>query len=358
MSVLGLSAQTTASFSYAFPSAGASEGPLYVALGIPFYDMATAGSIEADFGVAHALLVTTHASEETCENVPYTDHGFDFPAPLAVGAADYSTYTVHGTPENYDELFLLTLTVYPTYDVYDTVMYHGTLPDGIEEGDNDVTETSIHGCDSVVHLYALLCPMTTEDGDGLTYPTVVMNDRYCWTQENLKATHYTDGTSVPNAMVYQTGLNPDANENLNTYGRLYTWFSAMGVNEDGSEAPTADAKGFYQGICPEGWHVPNKKEFTALSSYAVEDLNSTELWVNGANNTNSTGFTALPAGQYNGQLNRFEGLHSQTNFWSCLPSSESYPTALTMMIAYYCGESKQMNEPTHNAYSVRCVKNY
>ena len=362
VSALMVSAQTSPSFAYGFPMAGKSVGPLYVAMGLPFYKVAStpSGSIKADPGVAHALLVTTHASEETCENVPYSDpaHGFDFPAPLAVGTTEHSKYTVHGTHEKYDELYLLTLTVHPTYDVYDTVMYHGTMPAGITEGDNDVTWTTIHGCDSVVHLYALLCPMTAEDGDHLLYPTVVMNDRYCWTQQNLKATHYTDGTSVPNAMVYQTAQYPDATENLNTYGRLYTWFSAMGVNEDGSETPVPDAKGFYQGICPDGWHVPTQKEFNALFSYAVEDLNSTELWVNGLNNTNSTGFTALPAGQYNGQLNRFEGLRSQTNFWSCLPTSSTYPSALTLMIAYYCSESMLVNKPTNDAYSVRCVKNY
>ena len=355
MSAIILYAQTPSTFAYAFPAAGKTEGPLYVALGVPFYETVKADAFEVDYGIAHALLVTTQVSDETCENVPYTENGFNLPAPLPVGEGEYSNYTVHGTFENYDERVLLALTVYPTYDVEDTVMYHGTLPEGVQEGDNIMVEAqSIHGCDSIVHLYALLCPLTV-DADNITYPTVVMDGQFCWMKNNLQSIHYSDGTNIPQALVYNTPMNSNTDENLAQYGRLYTWYSAMHVNEDGSETPEPDAKGFYQGACPTGWHIPSTREITKLFSNPAPAISSVNLWENVSTNTNSTNFDARPAGFYNHQANRFESMGTQTNFWS---STLSNPNALTLMLSYYCNESQLINEPVRNAYSVRCVKNY
>ncbi|MCR4964407.1 MAG: fibrobacter succinogenes major paralogous domain-containing protein [Bacteroidales bacterium] len=357
-SVLSMTAQTTET-AYAFPVGGATVGNTYAAIGLPFYEQVASGTIEVDLGVAHALLVTQEVTGETCENVDYTGNGFNLPAPLTPGTSEHSRYEVNGAPLNYDLRTILTLTVYPIYEVYDTMMYHGEMPSGIVEGDNNLALLTIHGCDSLVHLYALLCPYTVNDADDTVYNTVVMNNRYCWTQRNLKAVHYTDNSDVASALVYTSSLSPDADANLETFGRLYTWYSAMNVSEDGSETPVADSYGFNQGVCPTGWHIPTAVEMNALHTYAAADLNSTEEWLGPIANTNSTGFSALPAGFYNAQTNRFEDLHTHTNFWSASSTtSTTFPEALTFMLEGHCAESLLINEPTSNAYSVRCVKDY
>jgi len=358
LSVLSMVAQTPTT-AYAFPVGGATVENTYAAIGLPFYEQVTSGSYAVDYGVAHALLVTQEITDETCENVDYTENGLNLEAPLTPGSQEYTTYVVNGASLNYDLQTVLTLIVYPTYELYDTIMYHGTLPDGVEEGDNDMELTSIHGCDSVVHLYAMLCPLTVTDVDDTIYGTVVMNNRYCWTQTNMTAVHYSDNSDVANALVYSSSMSPNEDENLQIFGRLYTWYSAMNVSEDGSETPVCDDNGFCQGVCPEGWHIPTAVEMNALHTYATADLNSTEQWLGPIVNTNSTGFSALPAGQYNAQTDRFENLLTHTNFWSASSTASTvYPEALTLMLESFCAESILVNESTSNAYSVRCVKDY
>ncbi len=367
ISLCGLLSSMTAQtepFTHAFPVAGSTENNTYVALGLPFYEQISEGNVEVDFGVAHALLITTAIEDETCQNVDYTENSLNLEAPLEVGTHEYpNQYVVNGSPENYDLRGTILLTVYPTYDVYDTMMFHGELPtiDDVQlvEGDNVFTLATIHDCDSLIHLYALLCPYTVNDVDNTEYNTVVMNERYCWTQSNLQTEHFADNSEIPGAFVYTSTLSPDAAENLQLFGRLYTWYSAMNISEDGSESPETDENGFTQGICPEGWHVPTAKEMNALFSYPAADLNSLEEWFQPNHNTNSTNFSLLPAGYYDASIDRFENLHTYTYLWSSADNASTSPLkAMTMKVTTYCEESMLSDEPTTNAYSVRCVKNY
>lgn len=150
---------------------------------------------------------------------------------LSEGVKKYEQYVVNvDTLYNYDLIKRLTLTVWPTYEVYDTVMFHGDFPAGINEGANNLDLATVHSCDSVVHLYAMICPFTVIDGSNITYPTLVL-DRYCWTQRNSQATVYDDGNATPvaRALVYQSNRHPDVAANESVYGRLYTWWSAAGT---------------------------------------------------------------------------------------------------------------------------------
>ena len=88
--------------------------------------------------------------------------------------------------------------------------------------------------------------------------------------------------------------------------------------------------------------------------YGAEALRSPLYWITGAGN-NSTGFTALPAGYYNGSIERYENLLGATYFWSTSntgggTSSSAYSTFLN------CDYILQVQNAYGNGYSVRCIK--
>jgi uncharacterized protein (TIGR02145 family) len=148
------------------------------------------------------------------------------------------------------------------------------------------------------------------DIDGNTYATVQIGTQ-TWMAENLKTTRYRNGDLIgttssdirsENTPKYQWAYNGNV-ENVNTYGRLYTWYSVTDTRN----------------VCPVGSHIPTNDEWTILIDYlinngygylgsgddiaksfaaswgwtinSVEGNTGTNQW-----NNNSSGFTALPAG--------------------------------------------------------------
>ncbi len=186
------------------------------------------------------------------------------------------------------------------------------------------------------------------DGNGNQYNTVRVGCD-CWTKENSFATHYTDGTQAPGTYVYYASLYPDTAQNLATYGRLYDWFTALGLPH-GYSGPISDT---IQGICPEGWHIPTSQQFTNLIAFPADHLKSPDLWI--MPGTNETDFTALPGGYYNTLSNQFYNLRGNAYFWTSAggdsPHGEYY------QITYSCENGYPEPTPKDYAYSVRCVKN-
>jgi uncharacterized protein (TIGR02145 family) len=165
------------------------------------------------------------------------------------------------------------------------------------------------------------CPATVADVDGNIYNTVEIGGQ-CWMAENLKTERYNNGDAIPTGLsnsawgsttsgafaVYQ---NVAANKAI--YGLLYNWFA---VNDS-------------RALCPTGWHVPTDGEFTQLTDFlgglgvaggkikTTGTLSAgTGLWLapnTGA--TNSSGFSALPAGERD-EDGTFEDLSREANFWS------------------------------------------
>ena len=347
----------------------ASTDPLtgtYSVIGQPFYLQMADNDYEFAYGVAQAQLETVEVSDETCENEPYTENGFDIPASaLSVGSSNLDLYSNNVDPHGYDRRTMLTLTVWPVYFVEVSDMYHGVLPvidgsvlqDGADyqvvEGDNVIYYKTIHGCDSVVTAHVSLCPFTVKDADSNLYNTLVL-DKYCWTQSNLKTTHYFGDAhiEIPYALVYSPG--EDVNEGI--YGRLYTWYSAVNVPEGSTILPTLDNDGFVRGICPAGWHLPAEPEIEVLASHTTDEIHSTNYWVLNPG-FNTTGFSLLPAGYYNSSMNRFEGLGTESRFWKIVGYTTYAPEAFCT--AYYCGSVVPISPVlAADAFSVRCVKNY
>ena len=290
-------------------------------LGQPFDAIFSGNGYEVSEGVSQAQLVIEEIGATVNEGEAYTENGFNYPAGTEVGTYTDSRYTPHGAQYGYDLLKKLTLHV----------------------------------------IKVLICGETVYDGDDNPYATVAVAN-YCWTQENLRTTHYADAghTAIARAGVYNAPGYDDVAANENTYGRLYTWWSAVNLPEDGSGTLTPDANGYVQGICPENWHIPTAEEMSALNALSAEDIRTAELWVAPNGNTNSTGFTSLPAGMYNAANGRYEQIHVNTGYWSLANGTTGgveTQNFASLQMPYYCNRPLERPASASDMLSVRCVKN-
>ncbi|MCQ2286042.1 MAG: fibrobacter succinogenes major paralogous domain-containing protein [Bacteroidales bacterium] len=184
------------------------------------------------------------------------------------------------------------------------------------------------------------------DADSNQYNTVRVSC-HCWTLENISATHYTDGTDIPNAWIYNAPGYSDTTKNLADYGRLYDWYSAVNV-PDGYTGPVSDT---VQGICPLGWHVPTSVEYADLSTYGSDALKSTNMWIVPGNN--STGWTAVPGGYYSGI--GYYNMTGNAYYWSSDIASAN--NAEYYKMTFSCDYNTVEQSSKTNGYSVRCIKN-
>lgn len=181
----------------------------------------------------------------------------------------------------------------------------------------------IYNYDVLRTLYLIVCPQYLEENNP-EYDVLAVSG-HCWTKQNLRK-------EADGAVTYQSPLNAEVPQ---VYGLLY---------------PQASA----QTLCPDGWHLPMGDEVADLSTNPTTALRSTDGWINGDINTNSTGFTAYPAGLYSSAAQRFEGLGSETYWWT---TAENGTTAVTSLeIPYYCDTPIYATRNANDKLSVRCVK--
>ena len=195
---------------------------------------------------------------------------------------------------------------------------------------------------------------------GHDYDAVQIGSQ-CWLAENLRNTVDANGNPIAN---YRAVDNDPAN--VEKYGYLYSWYSAVGVEEDNVDASpltfTADDGTTYvRGICPVGWGVPSQSDFLELNasvgSTALLKDPSTEYWLLGFEGVaGGTGFNARGGGRYNALLNRYEDQKTAFHFWK----SDSTPGAISIVsacVAYYCDQIL-LAEPNqkNDGKNVRCIR--
>lgn len=221
----------------------------------------------------------------------------------------------------------------------------------------------------------VVIPNAVTDIDGNSYDALQIGEQ-CWMKENLRTTRYANGTpisqgngtSTTTAYWYYPDNNPS---NKPTYGLLYNWKAVMGSSSSSSANPSG-----VQGICPDGWHVPSDAEWTQLtdyvssqseyvcgsdSTYIAKALAGTTGWSSSTNtcavgNTpsqnNSTGFSALPAGLYDGDYLDFG---DYALFWSATERNSDF--AYNRTLGYdYAGVSRGNYFTKYLGFSVRCVR--
>jgi uncharacterized protein (TIGR02145 family) len=166
------------------------------------------------------------------------------------------------------------------------------------------------------------------DIDGNGYDTVHIGAQV-WMKQNLKTTKYNNGVPIPiieNNLTWSMTLAPamcwlnnDSGTYNSIYGALYNWYTVnTGI------------------LCPNGWHVPTDTEWNTLVNYIGGDGGTLKEigilhWAPSPNGgvTNSTGFTALPAGGRHNNNAGYQGLTEWTGFWASTLHNSAKVKALT-----------------------------
>ncbi len=180
-----------------------------------------------------------------------------------------------------------------------------------------------------------------KDADGNSYPTVQIGEQV-WMAKNLNV-------NVPGSMCYE-----NKPENCEKYGRLYTWEAARNA-------------------CPSGWHLPSKEEmesFVEAVKVRIEQIvtqkkldavplrEGEDVWhkhlrdASWREGFDSFGFSALPAGYYSSNDEKFSYLGNDAHFWSSTEVNSGYAYRLNIGGRYaHVGNFDQ-----YSGYSVRCLQ--
>lgn len=208
--------------------------------------------------------------------------------------------------------------------------------------------TDIPGCLKPVSSENISCVSTVTDVDGNIYPVVSIGSQ-CWMKTNLKTTKYRDGTLIENPTTPEawesntTGawaFYNSSSANGDTYGKLYNGYAVSNA----------------KGLCPNGWHIPSKAEFSQMltqGGFQGGNFRALTGWNGNTPTTNSTGFSALPGGITNGSS--FNDLGNVAYFWTSTQGDPS-TTAYTRTIFHDTDFIGGNTEGKSKGLSCRCVK--
>jgi len=312
--------------------------------------------------------------------------------PIAAFTVD-KTYFPHGTSVQFTDESLNT-PIYWRWEFGDGDTSHLQNPSHTYSfiGNYNVTLTVIncYGSDTKVISNYVTAHMgeeigTITDYDGNTYNTIKYGEQW-WMAENLKTTHYADGTEITlveseNIWRYQNQEekaycynNNNINNEAQIYGALYTWAATVNGFNGSSSNPSN-----IQGICPSEWHVPSDDEWKQLEMYlgmsqldADKDKDhrgtnegsklagNASLWKDGALKNDTlfeiSGFMAVPAG-FNESIGGYGGLGDVAIFWCTDMISNDYDSfGYLRMINYDNTKVRRSQSKVKYGYSVRCIK--
>ena len=202
---------------------------------------------------------------------------------------------------------------------------------------------------------------TVTDIDGNVYNTVTIGTQV-WMKENLRTGRYRNGDPISTGLsdaqwkattsgAYSIYNNNPANNT--TYGKLYNWYAVTDSRK----------------IAPAGWHIPSEAEWNLLITYlggmygAGGKLKAiSPLW-NSPNTgaTNSSGFTAIPAGWRNdgnwpGSTVGYGGIGSVAEFWTISGNNNPLGTAWDFVVYNNSIDIYEAYDYKGVGFSVRCVK--
>ncbi len=178
----------------------------------------------------------------------------------------------------------------------------------------------------------------TDTRDGKVYKTVTIGSQQ-WMAENL-AHKPTGGSS------WAYG-NDEAN--VDTYGYLYNYATAMDV-------------------CPDGWHLPDDAEWIKLIDYVGSNAGGklkatgtieegTGLWHSpNTGATNKGGFSALPGGLHNPVIGTFLTIGEYGQWWTATTVDGDPDYAYSRRMKHDADDVSRVFSNKPLAYSVRCVR--
>lgn len=234
--------------------------------------------------------------------------------------------------------------------------------------------------------------MIVTDCQRNIYPVIKIGKKY-WMAENLRCTQYDTKSEMAGEIIKQDNnslyessysdvrdLTTSHSGNLGSnhrskMGLLYNWYAAVGIrNETHSQELNTSQILVYQGICPNGYHIPTTEDWDDLAkslnngikkplsklfptqSYYYKNigkkLKSKSGWAEYSNGTDAIAFSALPAGCELGSATLFLGM--STRFWTS--------TSFDLNSAYYVAlvEDSDILLCSYDLHSskcsIRCVK--
>lgn len=235
------------------------------------------------------------------------------------------------------------------------------------------TESTIYNLDFAHPV----CPSELTDyRDGVIYKAIILNCQ-CWMAENLRFLPEVSGVSEGSSTkdhYYVYGYNgtnlsiATTRENFATFGVLYNWNAAM--------QGLVQSQGNVQGVCPDGWRLPNDedwKNFEMSLGMSEQETNNTgyrgtnegsklagtlNLWFAGYVTANeafgSSGFNAVPGGGRH-FTNTFDYLKASAIYWTSTKNGDNNAWIRSINTHYSSGVHRTTSN-IENGFSVRCIK--
>lgn len=190
---------------------------------------------------------------------------------------------------------------------------------------------------------------TVIDIDGNMYKTIQIGSQ-TWMAENLRTTHYKDGSSIYLAIGDMVGETPWFNLGKGAYcwyyndtvnkqiGAIYNWHALITGK-----------------LAPEGWRVPNNKDWESLINYLGGEKSAHDKLLSSC--TNESGFSAVPS-----PILCAWGFGPEISFWSSTSGGGEYAS---VPYAFYFDIWEENLSPKVSLFSepqsfgrcVRCIKN-
>ena len=238
------------------------------------------------------------------------------------------------------------------------------------------SSSSVDGFDWNIPKEAYLNPniqydSITDDRDGKVYKTVKIGNQV-WMAENL---NYSDSVKTPSLLERNWCFGNDEKK-CDVVGRYYAWASAVDSvalatdpkkPQDCGNGKSCTFLDKIQGICPNGWHLPDTTEWRTLfaatgdSSSACKILKAHIGWNNYGiiaddigNGTNEVGFSTIPAAYWSASENFEDAVGYNAFFWSATEYNmiSNYKVVLSSSVKYAFFNQGNRSQ----GFSIRCVK--
>lgn len=192
-----------------------------------------------------------------------------------------------------------------------------------------------------------ICGTSQVNYEGKIYNTVEIGTQ-CWLKENLDVGIMIQGTQnqTNNGLIEKYCYDNNPN-NCSILGGLYQWDEAMQY----STFPGS------QGICPPGWHIPTVGQVEALLIAVGGDGNALkreDQGIGAGQGTNTSGFSALLAGNRSWDGTYFLNLNVCTQFW--ISWEQNATNAWNFLLSYNSSEVYVDWGLKGYGFSIRCLK--
>jgi uncharacterized protein (TIGR02145 family) len=266
------------------------------------------------------------------------------------GAKGYFVYRSESLSGDYTSVGTTTSASYINNGLTSSTTYYYKVSTYNKNGDESAQSAAFQTATATI---TKITGKFTDSRDNKEYKTATIDGK-TWMAENLNFTP-TSG----NSWCYG-----DDESNCETYGRLYDWATAMGINTAFNNTSWTGGDSNRQGVCPVGWHLPSRAEWGELAiaaggtgingtdGTAGKALKSTIGWNSNGNGIDDYSFSALPGGYYDG--GSFNDAGNYGSWWTATEYSSG--NAYNRGMYYYRDDVDEYGNYKSYGFSVRCVE--